>query len=131
MPGSTLQNSLVVLSLVTITAGAVYVGARADQPALGGAAQTLYADGVCYHTGVSDWVCPDSSMRFTPSADYITSVSVTLVTRDGMRKTVNLPQKVDAIFLTKEATEKFLMPYYWATNKTKAVNLNRALNAIR
>ena len=64
-------------------------------------------------------------------ADYVTSVSVTVETRDGKRSTVKLPAGVDAIFLTRESTEKFLLSYYWATNKEKAMALTSGLARIK
>jgi hypothetical protein len=63
--------------------------------------------------------------------DYITSVSMTVETRDGKRFTKKLPAGVDAVFLTKQSTEKFLLSYYWATNREKAEALTRRLNTIK
>jgi hypothetical protein len=63
--------------------------------------------------------------------DYVTSVSMTVETSDGKRATVRLPAGVDAIFLTKDATEKFLLSYYWATNREKAEAVQRKLGTLR
>lgn len=124
MPASRFRNSIVVLGIISVVAVTAYVlsgdAAIAAQPGGGG--------GPCFHVAVSDWDCPDSTMS---RADYITSVSVTVETRDGKRFMKRLPAGVDAVFLTKQSTEKFLLSYYWATNKEKAEGLTRRLSAIR
>lgn len=131
MAGSRLRNSIVVLGLVTAAAVSAYLLSRdtadAAQP---GGRQVALLSGPCWHVGVSDWTCPDSTMS-TGRADYVTSVSVTVETRDGKRSTVKLPAGVDAIFLTRESTEKFLLSYYWATNREKAMALTTKLARIK
>jgi hypothetical protein len=133
MAGSRLRNSIVVLGLVTAALGGAYVLSD-DSPASASAAQpgartAVLMSGPCWHVGVSDWTCPDSMM--VRSADYVTSVSVTVETKDGKRTTTKLPSGIDAIFLTRDATEKFLVSYYWATNKAKAEALTRKLATIK
>lgn len=125
MPGSRLRNSIVVLSLIAVAAVSAYV--LSGNPA--NAAQPGGGSGPCWHVGVSDWECPDSMMVRSP--DYITSVSMTVETRDGRRVTKKLPAGIDAIFLTRQSTEKFLLSYYWATNKEKAEALTRRLTGIK
>ena len=124
MPASRFRNSFVVLGIITVVAATAYVlsgdAAIAAQPSGGG--------GPCFHLAVSDWDCPDSMMV---RPDYVTGVSITVETRDGKRFMKRLPAGVDAVFLTKQSTEKFLLSYYWATNKEKAEGLTRRLNAIR
>jgi hypothetical protein len=134
MAGSTLRNSIIVLGLVTAALGGAYVlsddsaaSANAAQP---GGRTVVLMSGPCWHVGVSDWTCPDSMMA-VQSADYVTSVSVTVETKDGKRTTTKLPAGIDAIFLTRDATEKFLVSYYWATNKGKAEALTRKLATIK
>jgi hypothetical protein len=134
MAGSRLRNSIVVIGLVTAAGGATYAlsdgtptSASAAQP---GGAVVAIQTGPCWHVGVSDWTCPDSMMAVR-SADYVTSVSITVETKDGKRITTKLPAGVDALFLTREATEKFLLSYYWATNKAKAEALTRKLATIK
>ena len=129
MAGSTLRNSTLVCSLVigtAVTACASEDSANAAQP--GGV--VAVQSGPCWHVGVSDWTCPDSQM-VASRPDYVTGVSITVQTRDGKSQTVRLPAGVDAIFLTKEATEKFLLSYYWATNKEKAEAVQRKLGTLR
>jgi hypothetical protein len=124
MPGSRFRNSIAVLGIITVAGATAYVlsgDAIAAQPGGG--------SGPCWHVGVSDWDCPDSTMVRGP--DYITSVSMTVETRDGKRFTKKLPAGVDAVFLTKQSTEKFLLSYYWATNREKAEALTRRLNTIK
>ena len=134
MAGSRLHNSIVVLGLVTAALGVAYVLSDGT-PTPAGAAQPsgrtmAIMSGPCWHVGVSDWTCPDSTMAVR-SADYVTSVSVIVETKDGKRTTTKLPAGIDAIFLTRDATEKFLVSYYWATNKAKAEALTRKLATIR
>jgi hypothetical protein len=134
MAGSRLRNSIIVLGLVTATLGVAYVLSN-DTPTPANAAQpntrtVVMLSGPCWHEGVSDWRCPDSTMAVR-SADYVTSVSVTVETKDGKRTTTKLPAGIDAIFLTRDATEKFLVSYYWATNKGKAEALTRKLATIK
>jgi hypothetical protein len=133
MAGSRLGNLIVLLGLVTVTAattfvlsGGTTVSAHAAQPV----ARAAMFIGPCWHVGVSDWDCPDS-MMVVGSADYITSVSVTVETRGGKRATMKLPAGVDAIFLTRQSTEKFLLSYYWATNREKAMTLTSRLARIK
>ena len=125
MAGARLRKSIIVLGVIAVAAVSAYV--LSGSPA--NAAQPGGGSGPCWHIGVSDWTCPDSMAA--SSADYITSVSVTIETRDGRRVTRRLPAGVDAMFLTRSATEKFLLSYYWATNKEKAEALTRRLTAIR
>ena len=130
MAGSRLRNSIVVLVFVTVAAVSAYLFSRgtadAAQPS---GRQVALLSGPCWHVGVSDWVCPDSlAVR---SADYVTSLSLTIETRDGKKRTVKLPAGVDAMFLTKDATERFLLPYYWATNRNKALALTEKLRVIK
>jgi hypothetical protein len=128
MGRSRLRNSIVGLGLVTAVVAIMYV--LYDGPAgSASAAQTGGGGDPCWHVGVSDWTCPDSMMART--SDYITSASLTIETKDGRRLTRRLPAGVDAIFLTKESTEKFLLSYYWATNREKAEALTRRLTALR
>lgn len=125
MSGSRLRNSIVVLGVLSVAVAAAYV--RSGNPAI--AAQPGGGSGPCWHIGVSDWDCPDSMAVGSP--DYITSVSVTIETRDGRRVTRKLPAGVDAMFLTRASTEKFLLSYYWATNREKAEALTKRLMAIK
>ena len=125
MAGSTLRNSVVVLSVIAVAAVSAYL--LSGSPA--NAAQPGGGSGPCWHVGVSDWECPDSMMVRT--SDYVTGVSITVETREGKRVTKRLPAGVDAIFLTRQSTEKFLLSYYWATNKEKAEALTRKLTVIR
>lgn len=135
MTGSRLRNSIVALGLVAAAVGASY-GLSNSAPAAANAAQpssraaVAQLTGPCWHVGVSDWTCPDSTFAARTS-EYITSVSITVETRDGKRVTSRLPAGVDAVFLTRDATEKFLLSYYWATNKTKAEALTRKLVTIK
>lgn len=124
MAASRLRNSMIVLGFFAVAAVAAYA---LSNPA--NAAQPGGGSGPCWHIGVSDWDCPDSMAVRSP--DYITSVSVTIETRDGRRVTRKLPAGVDAMFLTKASTEKFLLSYYWATNKEKAEALTRRLPTIK
>ena len=133
MAGSRLRNAIVAL-IFAAAAGTTFTlsrslgSANAAQPS---ARTVALLSGPCWHVGVSDWTCPDSTMAVR-SADYVTSVSVTIETRDGKRATTRLPVAgVDAIFLTREATEKFLLSYYWATDKAKAEALTRKLATIK
>ena len=126
MAGSKLRNSIIALGLLIGAAITTYV-VSADGASL--AAQPGGGSGPCWHVGVSDWDCPDSMAVSRP--DYVTGVSVTIETRDGKRVTKRLPATTDAIFLTRESTERFLLSYYWATNKEKAMALTRRLEAIR
>ena len=133
MARSRLRTWIVILVVFAAT-GTIYTlsrgtpnSANAAQPSSRTAALLT---GPCWHVGVSDWTCPDSTM-YVRSADNVTTVSVTVETRDGKKLTARLPAGVDAIFLTKEATEKFLLSYYWATNKVKAEGLTRKLATIR
>lgn len=125
MAGSRLRNSIVVLGLFAILAAATYV--LSGNPA--NAAQPGGGSGPCWHVGVSDWDCPDSMA--VRGAEYVRNVSITVETSDGKRITKRLPAGVDAIFLTRGSTEKFLLSYYWATNKEKAEALTRRLAAIK
>lgn len=84
--------------------------------------------GVCYHTFVSDWICPDSSQRqFLFPQQYVQTMELSITTRRGQRRTITMGGDVDAIFLTPSATEKFLLSYYWAIDRDKANRLHRAL----
>ncbi len=124
-----LRYLILVFSLITgtaLSACASEDSADAAQP--GGRVAVL--TGPCWHVGVSDWTCPDSTMMAS-RPDYVTSVSMTVETSDGKRATVRLPAGVDAIFLTKDATEKFLLSYYWATNREKAEAVQRKLGTLR
>ena len=113
-----INGSAVLLSVVATAVGIAIGSSVGNAGSNSGNAVTA----ACYHTGVSDYWCPDSSMRFNPDARY----ELWTTTRAG-RQQVTLPPGVDAIFLTKEATERFLLSYYWATNKAKAEALMRSL----
>ena len=130
MAGSRLRRSIVLLGLVTVAAVSAYLLSRDTASAAQTGSQVALLNGPCWHVGVSDWVCPDSTMTAGRS-DNVTSVSLTVETRDGKRSTVRLPAGVDAIFLTRESTEKFLLSYYWATNREKAMALTSKLARIK
>jgi hypothetical protein len=59
----------------------------------------------------------------------IAQVSVTVTNKSGQRRTITLPPGVDAIMLTRQATEKFLLSYYWAADREKAERLYKKLQA--
>jgi hypothetical protein len=42
----------------------------------------------------------------------IDSMSLVIRTRDGASRTISLPRRADAIFLTMSAVDKFVIPYY-------------------
>lgn len=86
-----------------------------------------YADGPCYHTDISRYVCPDSQLY---RSEEIASVLLTVVNRAGQRRTIELPRDVDAILLTKASVEKFLLSYYWAVDREKAVQLSRQIGGM-
>ena len=125
MTGTRLRNSIALLGILAVVAVTAYAflgdAAIAAQPGGG--------SGPCWHVGVSDYECPDSTMVRGP--DYVRSVSITVETRDGKRFTKRLPAGVDAIFLTRQSTEKFLLSYYWATNREKAEALTRELTVMK
>jgi hypothetical protein len=131
MSDSRVRSLIVGFGLVTVTAVTTYV--LSNEPANAAQVSSQSAQliaGPCWHVGLSDWQCPDS-MMIASRPDYVTSVSMTVETRDGKRASVRLPAGVDAIFLTREATEKFLLSYYWSTNKEKAQAVERKLTALR
>jgi hypothetical protein len=81
---------------------------------------------ICYHTFPSDRVCPDSASYRPVSASDILKASVSITTSSGTR-TIPLPPGVDAVFLTRESAEKFLLPYYFSNNREKALALMRII----
>lgn len=131
MSGSALRNALVVVGLMTGTAAFTYVlsSSGSASAAQTSGAKYLVQAGPCWHVGLSDWECPDSMA--VNRADQIASISVTIETTAGRRVMAKLPAGVDAMFFTKDAAEKFLVSYYWATNRTKAEALLRRIPAIK
>jgi hypothetical protein len=127
MTRSAFRSALSLTAVVTTIAVAAYsAGAASASPT---SAIQPGGGGVCYHTAVSDYVCPDSAMRqFVYPGEYIQEVDLTVTARNGTRRTIRLPGNADAVFLTKEATEKFLLSYYWAVNRAKADRLHRLLS---
>jgi hypothetical protein len=125
MPGTPFRSSIAVLGIIAVV-GAIACTTSGDAAI---ASQPGDGSGPCWHVGVSDYECPDSTMVVGP--DYVRSVSITVETTDGKRFTKRLPAGVDAIFLTRQSTEKFLLSYYWATNREKAEALSRELTAIK
>ena len=113
-----MNGSAVFLSVVATAVGIAIGSSVGNAGSNSGNAVTA----ACYHTAVSDYWCPDSTMRFS-----IAQYELWTTTRAGRRQQVTLPPGVDAIFLTKEATERFLLSYYWATDKAKAEALMRSL----
>jgi hypothetical protein len=75
---------------------------------------------VCWHNDFSEWECPDSTATFAFRAGEVTSMSLTVTTRDGRTRTMPLRPDVDAMFLSKAAVQNFLVRYYDATDRTKA-----------
>ena len=135
MTGPMLRNAVLLAGIAATVGLALGATLAPAEPASAATvAQPQNPPPLCYHTGVSDWVCPDSSARNTSAAfmryEDITRVEVIVTTRAG-RRSVIFPAGVDAVFLTREATEKFLLSYYWAVNKDKALGLTRALSSIR
>jgi hypothetical protein len=127
MARSRLRTSMIAVALVLGGMITTFLisdddSASAAQPGR----QFSIMSGPCWHVGVSDYTCPDSTMAAS-GYDLITSVSLTVETKGGKKATVKLPPGVDAIFLTRESTEKFLLSYYWATNKEKATALTSKL----
>lgn len=129
MTRSLLRSALFLAAFVSISVVSYSVGAASASPTAPTVSLQSGGGGICYHTGVSDWICPDSSERqilFPP--DYIQQVDLTVTARNGMRRTMRLPANTDGVFFTKDATEKFLMSYYWFTNRAKFDGLHRLLS---
>ena len=129
MAGSRLRTSIVAFGLVVVAIVTAYATSRGTASAAQPGGPVSILSGPCWHVSVSDWVCPDS--LFVRSSDYITSLSLTVETKDGKKRTVNLPANIDAMFMTKDATERFLLSYYWATNRSKALALTEKLRTIK
>jgi hypothetical protein len=132
MTRSLLRSAMFLAAVVTIAVASYSVGAASASPTtVVRASLQPSGGGVCYHTAVSDYVCPDSASRqFLFPPDYIQEVDLTVVARNGMRRTIKLPGNADGVFLTKEATEKFLLSYYWAVNRAKADRLHSLLTPV-
>jgi hypothetical protein len=131
MARSRLRTSMIAVALVLggmITTFLLFDDDSASAAQASG--QFSIMSGPCWHVGVSDYTCPDSTMAAS-GYDLITSVSLTVETKGGKKATVKLPAGVDAIFLTRQSTEKFLLSYYWATNKEKATTLTGKLAKIK
>ena len=73
MADTRFYKSIAILGLVTVAAASTYL-LRDESSAI--AAQPGGGGDPCWHVGVSDWQCPDSSMMRT--SEYITSVSITV-----------------------------------------------------
>ncbi len=130
MKGRALRSALlfaavpVGISLVLYSGRQVSAGAVSPSPAL---VSTQPGGGdICYHTFPSDRVCPDSAKYSPVSANDILRASVSITTSSGTR-TIPLPPGVDAVFLTRESAEKFLLPYYFSNNREKALALMRII----
>jgi hypothetical protein len=72
---------------------------------------------VCRHYEPSEWDCPDTS-RFNFRSLRIAAVNVTITSTQGQTHTSAMPWGTDAIFLTKDAVERFLLNYYTRTRQT-------------
>lgn len=80
---------------------------------------------VCVHLErpYSERLCPDSMLiapltHFRPSE--VTAETLVVRTSDGRNIRIALPNRTDAIFLTRSAMSTFLVRHYDATNPAKA-----------
>jgi hypothetical protein len=128
-----MRSAMVAAAVIVVAGVSAYTAAgrnAAEASSSQRAAARVAQDGggVCYHTFVSEYRCPDSSAaRMVFNQEDIAGISLTVTTRAGQRRTFTLPGGVDAVMLTKEATEKFLLSYYWAVDRAKAEQLTRQL----
>jgi hypothetical protein len=82
----------------------------------------------CEHDGrivVSHWDCPTDSTRVM-AAD-VESVELTVTTRSGRSYRKTLGRGVDAVFLSREAVEQFLIPHYERTRPSAVDSIRRAI----
>lgn len=134
MSGRIKRSAMLVAATIVVTGIAVYsvtsVGGNEAEASPVAVSSVQNGGGVCYHTFVSEYVCPDSAGRFFAQED-IAGLMLTVVDRGGRRRTIELPREVDAILLTRGSAEKFLLSYYWAVNRDRALQLSRQIGAIR
>lgn len=77
--------------------------------------------GVCWHTQLSQYQCPDSSSRYRMvGATERAGAALALVTAENRLRMIPIPGNVDAIFLTPAGVENFLLRYYSSTNNPAA-----------
>lgn len=75
-------------------------------------AQTTLAAEGCYHYEGSVWYCPDTSYVARAATDRL---SIVITSHGGAQRTFQVPEKVDAIFFSVEAVDKFVLPWYART----------------
>ena len=120
---STLVGGLLGVALKTATGSA---STRLTGPEV--SLQQLMA-APCWHTQLSQWKCPDSTRRLSAAAvaGAISGATVTVLGANGRLTVTNIEDRVDAIFLTDDAMQRFLLPYYQRTDAAQAAALQRYL----
>jgi len=90
-------------------------------------------DEVCCHVTGSRYECPDSTMgyRMFQTPGEITSATLMITTAKRQTVVINLPKGTDALFLTPNAVESFLLRHYEATDRTKAAEIREFLTRTR
>lgn len=126
-PGRWSITLVVVLAAVAVASSAVARNALASRVAQSPAPPMP----ICYHIEPSEYICPDTS-RFVVTSREVMAVEMTVVLRSGRRITHRIgdgkrPVPVDAIFLSRDAVQDFLLPYYDRANQPRAANLRTVL----
>ena len=142
MSGHNRRRAVLATVIAALFGGAFYAGTGYANPiAVGtpvttatlskGAPWSALASGLCWHTPLSDWKCPDStrSVSATTRESAVARATLTVITMDGRKSVTVIENGVDAIFLTDDAVERFLVRYYQATDPAKAAAVQRYLQA--
>ena len=90
-------------------------------------------DEVCCHVDGSRYECPDSTLKYRmyQKAGEIASATLLITTANRQTVVINLPKGTDALFLTPDAVESFLLRHYEATDRTKAAEVREFLTRTR
>jgi hypothetical protein len=116
-----------ILSIVAVAGLADLRGAQATPSDAAESVALANRKWGCVHTDGSDWDCPDTSFRFMSASRDIASAALAVTSTRGRTDTLHLPRGTDAVFLTRSATVRFLVPYYTRSNRAKAEQLRARL----
>ena len=141
MSNRALRLPIQILCSAVLLVGTVYsatvsraepIRIRGSGPHASSSAVAL-CDEVCCHVTGSRYECPDSTTnyRMFQAAGEIASATLMITTAKRQTIVINVPRGTDAVFLTPNAVESFLLRHYEATDRTKAAEIRQFLTRTR